>query len=125
MSSPPMRIMVDPNAQTVARHTPVPVPFHWQDNLKKTGLDQDTRLGVLEPVPMGKPVTWFHRLFVCAKKNGKSRGIVDFQALNTLATRKTHHTQSPFHQVRSVSHGKKKTVFNITIVSQFTKKTVI
>lgn len=37
---------------------------------------------------------------------------IDFQPLNTHATRETHHTQSPFHQARSVPHGKKKTVFD-------------
>ncbi|VDI45747.1 Hypothetical predicted protein [Mytilus galloprovincialis] len=44
--------------------------------------------------------------------NGKSRRTVDFQALNAHAIRETHHTQSPFHQARSVPRGKKKTVFD-------------
>ena len=61
-----------------------------------------TRLGVIEPVPIGEPVTWCHR------KNGKPRRTIDFLSLNTHATRETHHTQSPFHQARSVPHGKKK-----------------
>ena len=38
--------------------------------------------------------------------------MVDFQALNTHALRKTHHTQSPFQQSCSVPHGTKKTVFD-------------
>ncbi|VDI36509.1 Hypothetical predicted protein [Mytilus galloprovincialis] len=33
-------------------------------------------------------------------------------ALNALAIRETHHTQSPFHQAGSVTRGKKKTVFD-------------
>ena len=69
-------------------------------------------MGVLEPVPVGKPVTWCHRMVICAKKNGKPRRTIDFQSLNSHATRETHHTQSPFHQARSVPHGKKKTVFD-------------
>ena len=51
-----MNLMVDTNATPVAHHTPVPVPLHWQDEVK-SGLDQDVRLGVIEPVPIGEPVT--------------------------------------------------------------------
>ena len=111
MNGPPMQIMVDPEAPPVASHTPIPVPLHWQDEVK-AGLDQDVRLGVIEPVPVGEPVTWCHRMVVCAKKNGSPRRTVDFQPLNKHAKRETHHTQSPFHQARSVPEGKKKTVFD-------------
>ena len=111
MTGPPMKLMVDTNATPVAHHTPVPVPLHLQDEVK-SGLDQDVCLGVIEPVPTGEPVTWCHRMVVCAKKNGTPRRTVDFQALNTHAVRETHHTQSPFHQARSVPHGMKKTVFD-------------
>ena len=37
---------------------------------------------------------------------GIPRRTIDFQSLNNHATRETHHTQSPFHQARSVPHGK-------------------
>ena len=111
MDSVPMRFMVDPEAEPVTHHTPVPVPLHWQDQVK-AGLDQDVALGVIEPVPVGEPVTWCHRMVVCAKKNGKPRRTVDFQALNVHAAQETHHTQSPFHQARSIPSGKKKTVFD-------------
>ena len=111
MDGPPLRLMVDPNAKPVAYHTPVPVPLHWQREVKER-LDQDVQLGVLEQVPIGEPVTWCHRMVVCAKKNGKLRRTVDLQALNRHATRETHHTPSPFHQARAVSHGKKKTVLD-------------
>ena len=111
MESIPMRLMVDPQAKPVAHHNPIPVPLHWQEEVK-AGLDQDVSLGVLEPVPVGEPVTWCHRMVVCAKKNGKPRRTVDFQALNLHATRETHHTQSPFHQARSIPSNTKKTVFD-------------
>lgn len=111
MDGPPMRLMIDPNAEPKAYHTPIPVPLHWQTAVK-AGLDQDVALGVLEPVPIGEPVTWCHRMVVCAKKNGKPRRTVDFQALNLHATRETHHTQSPFHQVRAVPGNTKKCVFD-------------
>ena len=111
MDSPPMRLMINPNATPTAYHSPIPVPLHWQDAVK-AGLDRDVRLGVIEPVPIGEPVTWCHRMVICAKQNGTPRRTIDFQPLNLHATRETHHTQSPFHQARSVPHGKKKTVFD-------------
>ena len=111
MDSIPMRLMVDPTATPVAHHTPVPIPIHWQAQVK-AGLDHDVALGVIEPVPVGEPVTWCHRMVVCAKKTGKPRRTINFQALNLHATRETHHTQSPFHQARSVPSNMKKTVFD-------------
>ena len=111
MDSVPMWLMIDPEAEPVAHHTPVPVPLHWQEDVK-AGLDHDVSLGVLEPVPVGEPVTWCHRMVVCAKKNGKPHCTVDFQALNRHATRETHQAQSPFHQARMVPHNTKKTVFD-------------
>jgi len=60
MDGPPMRLMVDPDAEPVAHHIPVPVPIHWKEEVK-AGLDQDVRL-----VPVGEPVTWCHRMVVCA-----------------------------------------------------------
>ena len=111
MNVPPMKLMVNKEAEPVAHHTPVPVPIHWQEDVKR-GLDHDVLMGVLEPVPIGEPVTWCHRMVVCAKKNGKPRRTVDFQPLNTHATRETHHTQSPFHQARSVPPNMYKTVFD-------------
>jgi len=41
--------MIKPEATPKAHHTPIPVPLHWQDKIK-AGLDEDVRLGVIEPV---------------------------------------------------------------------------
>ena len=71
MTGPPLRLMLDEDATPVAHHTPIPVAIHWQDEVK-AGLDQDVRLGVLEKVPIGTPVTWCHRMVICAKKNAPS-----------------------------------------------------
>lgn len=111
MSGPYMRLMVDPNAEPVAYHTPIPVPVHAQDEVK-AGLDQDVRLGVIEPVPVGTPVTWCARMVTQWKKSGKHRRTVDFQPLNKYAVRETHHTQSPFNQVRSIPPHTRKTKFD-------------
>ena len=108
MSGPPMHLMVSPDAVPVAHHTPYQIPLHYQDQVK-AGLDEDVRLGVLEPVPPNTPTEWCHRMVVCAKKDGKPRRTVDFQSLNKYARRETHHTQSPFHLARSVPNNVKKT----------------
>ena len=111
ISGPPLKLMIDPEATTFAYHTPIPVPLHWRADVK-AGLDRDILLGVIEPVPVGEPVTWCHRMVVCAKKDGKPRRTVDFQPLNKHATRETHHTQPPFHQARSVPQHTNKSVFD-------------
>jgi len=69
MDGPPIKLMIDPDAEPVAYHTPVPVPvpLHWQDDVK-AGLDQDARLGVLEPVPISEPVTRCHRMANLAER---------------------------------------------------------
>ena len=91
MEAPLMRLMVDHSAQPVAHHKAIPIPLHWCDDVK-AGLDRDVQLGILEPVPIGEPVTWCHRIVVCAKKDRSPRRTVVLQALNLHATRETHHT---------------------------------
>ena len=115
MESVPMRLMVDPSAEPVAHHTPIPVPLHWQEDVK-AGLDQDVSLGVLEPVPTGEPITWCHCMVVCAKKNGKPRRTVDFQALNlhaiTLRAHSIRHALYPVTPKRpSLTAGMATTAF--------------
>ena len=111
MSGPHMRIMIDKNVTPVAHHTPIPVAIHWQEKVK-AGLDRDTELGVIEPVPAGTPVTWCSRMVIAAKKSGEPRRTVDFQALNRHAVRETHHTPSPPHLARSVPPNTYKTVLD-------------
>ena len=102
-TGPPMKLTVDTNATPVAHHTPVPVPLHWEDEVK-SGLDQNVRLGVIETVPIGEPVTWCRSMMVCAKKNWTPRPTVDFQALNTHAVRETHIYTREFLNTWGVHH---------------------
>ena len=111
MSGPPLSLTIDPNATPQPHYTPIAVPVHWQDEVK-AGLDRDVRLGVLEKVPLGTPVTWCHRMVICTKKDGSLRRIINFQPLNQHATRETHHCPSPFHQARAIPRLTKKTVFD-------------
>ena len=111
MTGKKMRLHIDKDAEPDPCHRAIPVPFNWQQDVKQ-GLDQDVRLGVIEPVPVGSKVTWCHHMVICPKKNGKPRRTVDFQPLNKYATRETHHTQSPFLQARSVPRNTLKSVFD-------------
>ena len=111
MHGPPLRLHIDPNATPVAKTKPIPVPIHLQEDVDES-LDQDERMEVIQPVPVGTKVTWCTDQVICVKKNGKIRRTVDFQQLNKHAIRETHHTQSPFHQVRAIPPHTKKTVFD-------------
>ena len=109
MEGPPLELHVDPEVKPIAVHKPIPVPLHRQQEVKES-IDRDVKLGVLEAVPVGGPVTWCHRMVTVRKKNGKPRRTVDMQVLNKHAVRETHHTQSPFHQATMVPAGTKKTI---------------
>ncbi|RDH89254.1 MAG: hypothetical protein DIZ77_16200 [endosymbiont of Seepiophila jonesi] len=109
MEGPPVRIMVNSNASPVTIHTPISVPLHWQEQVK-ADLDRDIALGVIEPVPVGEPMTWCSRMVITRKKSGGPRRCVDYQALNKFCSRETHHTMSPFHQATLFPANMKKTV---------------
>lgn len=64
MTGPPLRLMINKLATPKPHHNPIPVPIHWQAEVK-AGLDRDVQLGVLEKVPIGTPVTWCHQMVTC------------------------------------------------------------
>ena len=81
IEGPPLRLMINPDAKPTAHHKPIPVPLHWQQDVKE-GLDQDCRLGVIEVVPVGEPTIWCHLMVTMTKKNNKLRRTVDLQLVN-------------------------------------------
>ena len=111
MHGPPMRLMVDRTAKPVAIHKAIPVPVHFQEQVK-LDLDSDVRLGVIEPVPFGTPTTWCSPMVICPKKDGKPRRTINFSQLNKIASRETHHTPSPYHLAREVPCNTKKTTLD-------------
>ncbi|CAG2221989.1 unnamed protein product [Mytilus edulis] len=94
----------------------------------KASLDHDVMLGVIEPVPVGEPVTWFHRMVICSKKNGQSRRTVDFQSFNAPAIRE-HVKHNPlFIRQDQFLEARKRlylTLGMVTIVYPSEKKTDI
>ena len=49
MEGPPLELHVDPEAKPIAIHKPIPVPLHWQQEVKAS-IDGYVKLGVLEAV---------------------------------------------------------------------------
>ena len=47
MAGPPLSLQIDESAKPSTHHTPIPVPFHWQEKIK-ADLDRDVLHGVLE-----------------------------------------------------------------------------
>ena len=107
MKGPPMHIMVNSTATPVAVQKAIPVPIHYEEQVKKD-IDRDVRLGVIEKVPAGTPITWCSRMIVCSKKDSKPRRTVDFQQLNKHAIRETHSTPTPYNIARQVPRNVKK-----------------
>ena len=102
----PIIIHLLPNATPYACHTPIPIPKHWEAEV-----DDDVRAGILRPVPTGDVTEWCSRMVVVPKKDGTPRRTVDFQKLNAVCKRETHHTFAPFDMVSSVpKHTFKTTV---------------
>lgn len=108
-SSPPIKLHISPDAKPVAVHKPIPLPLHWMKPVKE-GLDKDEKLGVIEKVPLGEPVTWCAKMICVPKKDGQPRRTVDFQALNKAAYRQTHATIALFQQATSVPKDNYKSV---------------
>ena len=50
MGAPSFHRTMNPDVTPYVVHTPIPVPAHWQKEVKQ-GLDRDVQLRVIEPVP--------------------------------------------------------------------------
>lgn len=88
-----------------AHHVPIPVPFHWKEEVKRS-LDNDIAKNIIEPVE------WCSRMIVVPKKDGRPRRTVDLQQLNKQCQRKTHHCQPPFQLACQIPPNVKKTVLD-------------
>ena len=111
MSTPPAHIHLKPDATPYARHTPIPIPFHWKADVKAS-LDADVARGIIKPVPIGTPTKWCSPMAIISKKDGRPQRTVDLQQLNSQCLRETHHCQPPFQFACQVPHGTKKTVLD-------------
>lgn len=111
ITGPKMLIITEQGAEPVATHSPIPIPHHWKRKVKGL-LDQNCALGVIEPVPAGSPTTWCSRMLVTTKKSGEPRIVVDYQPLNAVSKRETHHTPTPWNLASSIPKGMKKSILD-------------
>ena len=75
MEGPPLELHIDPEAKPIGVQKSIPVLLHWQQEVKQS-IDRDVKLGVLEAVLVGEPVSWCHRMVTARKKNDKPRRTV-------------------------------------------------
>ena len=111
MNTPPAHIYLKPDAVPVARHSPIPVPYHWKDTIKE-GLDRDVERGIIKKVDIGTPVEWCSPMVIVTKKDGTPRRTIDLQKLNEQSMRETHHCSSPFQLASQVPRDTYKTVID-------------
>ena len=106
-----MTVTLRPNAVPYAIHTPIPVPLHWEEPVRKD-IMKDVALEIIEKVASTTPNIWCAKMVVVPKKDGSPRRTVDFQKLNAASIRHTHHTPSPFQQVIKVPAGMYKSILD-------------
>ena len=111
LSGKPLEIHFREDVHPVARHSPVPIPVHLKEEVKKL-LDRDEQIQVCERVPSGVPSVWLSPMLVTLKKSGKVRRVVDYQAVNKATLRETHHTPTPFQLASSIPPNMVKTLLD-------------
>ena len=111
LAGEPLDIHFREDITPMARHSPVPIPVHLKDEVKKL-LDRDEQIKVCEKVPPGVPSVWLSPMLVTMKKSGKVRRVVDYQAVNRASLRETHHTPTPFQLASSIPPNMVKTLLD-------------
>ena len=111
MTGPPAHIHLQENAIPRARHTPIPIPYHFKEAVEKS-LWNDVARGIIAPVPVGTPTDWCATMVITPKKDGRPRRTVDYQYLNSQCKRETHHTSSPLQLAIQIPARTKKTVLD-------------
>ena len=108
--------------ETVANHSPIPVPIHWQET-GKADLDRDVRLSAIEPVLIGANAWW------CALRRmaAPDRPLISNQSTHTLLGRPTIHSPpatkcAPFQPTRRRQYQMRGMV---TTVYHFVRRTAI
>ena len=61
MSEKPHKFHVKENAVPFATHTPIPIPHHWNDEVKRQ-LGKDIEMGIIRRASIGEPTEWCMRM---------------------------------------------------------------
>ena len=72
MSGKPHRFHLKENAIPFAAQTPIPIPHHWKDEVKRQ-LEKDIEMGIIRRAPIGEPTEWCMRMVTVSKKDGTPR----------------------------------------------------
>ena len=89
MTVPPVEINLKDGVTPVACHRATPIPLHWQDRVHDDLLCNEA-LGVIERVPFGELVEWWHPMLVTQNQDGSPRRRVNLLPLNKHYKRETH-----------------------------------
>ena len=111
MNTPPARIHPLPNSKPHAQHNPIPVPYHWKQQVK-AALDLDVEREIIAKAEIGSPVEHCALMVIIPKENGEPRRTINYQRLNANCLHETHHTQSPFLIACQIPPNQFKTVMD-------------
>ena len=99
-----MRIHLKEDAVPFAIHTPRPIPFAFQNQVKEE-IDSMVRQGIIAPT-RDEPSAWCHPMVLVPKNNGV-RITVDLTKLNSQVSRPAHPSPTPFSAIRSITPSAK------------------
>ena len=85
--------VADPDVKATAVHTPVPVPLHGAEKVKRD-LERDVALGIIEPVPLKTATNWCSRIIIVPKATGSPIELLILR-LSTMHLRGRLTTPSP------------------------------
>ena len=104
MSGPPVHNHLKDGAISKAKHNPIPVPYHYREEVEKVLWDD---------VERGSPTDWCSTMVITAKKNGKPRRTMDYQYLSSQRKRETRHTSSHSNCHFRYRQTQKKTILDV------------
>ena len=73
MCGRPHKFHLKENAVSFAAHTPIPIPHHWRDEVKRQ-LEKDIEMGIFQRAPIGKSTEWCMRMVTVSKVDGTEGG---------------------------------------------------
>jgi len=108
MEAPLMHLMIDPKAKPTAYHSPIPVPIHWQDDVKVDMLDWGFWSLYLLVSLLPGVTGWL----IAPRRMGSPGGPLIFSHSTAMLLKKLIIPSLLFIKARSVPHGKMKTAFD-------------
>ena len=111
MKGEPHKIRLKKNAVPYAAHTPIPVPYHWKEEVRSQ-LIKDENNGIIQKAPVGEASEWCMRMITVPKSDGSLRRTIDFSPINKFCAREAHYTPTPFNAVNNLPAKVFKTTFD-------------